>query len=404
VNGALRIALLTYRGNPRCGGQGVYVRHLSRELVELGHHVEVFSGPPYPELDPRVRLTKVPGLDLFAEPNPFRRPELRELRRLPDWVEYLGMRRGGFPEPLAFSLRAAWRLFRRHGEFDVVHDNQGLGYGLLASRIPTLATVHHPIAIDRDLSLAAGNAGVHRWYGFLGMQHRVARRLRAVVTVSDASRVAVAEHMGVTTEVVPLSADTRVFRPRDEIAKVPGRIVTTASADEPLKGLAHLLTALPKLGPVELVVVGKLKPEGETAKLIAGLTVNLETPVRFVSGIADEELAELIAGAEIACVPSLFEGFSLPAIEAMACGTPLVVTSGGALPEVVGDAAIVVPPGDPDALATALNRLLGDPGLRERLAAAGIARAATMSWRRTAEETVGHYRRLLGQEQGALVC
>ncbi|HEV7979036.1 glycosyltransferase family 4 protein [Amycolatopsis sp.] len=400
MNGALRIALLTYRGNPRCGGQGVYVRHLSRELVELGHHVEVFSGPPYPELDPGVRLTEVPGLDLFAEPNPFRRPDFRELRRLPDWVEYLVMRRGGFPEPLAFSLRAAWRLFRRRGEFDVVHDNQGLGYGLLASRIPTLATVHHPIAIDRDLSLAAGNAGVQRWYGFLGMQHRVARRLRAVVTVSDASRVAVAEHMGVTAEVVSLSADTRVFRSRNEIAKVPGRIVTTASADEPLKGLAHLLTALPKLGPVELVVVGKLKAGGETAKLIA----RLEAPVRFVSGIADEELAELIAGAEIACVPSLFEGFSLPAIEAMACGTPLVVTSGGALPEVVGDAAIVVPPGDPDALATALNRLLDDPGLRKRLAVAGIARAATMSWRRTAEETVGHYRRLLGQEQGAFVC
>jgi glycosyltransferase involved in cell wall biosynthesis len=400
VNGALRIALLTYRGNPRCGGQGVYIRHLSRELVELGHHVEVFSGPPYPELDPRVRLTKVPGLDLFAEPNPFRRPELKELRRLPDWVEYLGMRRGGFPEPLAFSLRAAWRLFRRRGEFDVVHDNQGLGYGLLTSRIPTVATVHHPIAIDRDLSLAAGNAGVLRWYGFLGMQHRVARRLRAVVTVSDASRVAIAEHMGVTAEVVPLSAYTRVFRPRKEIAKVPGRIVTTASADEPLKGLAHLLTALPKVGPAELVVVGKLKPDGETAKLIA----DMETPVRFVSEIADEELAELITSSEIACVPSLFEGFSLPAIEAMACGTPLVVTSGGALPEVVGDAAIVVPPGDPDALATAITRLLGDPGLREQLATAGIARAATMSWRRTAEETVGHYRRLLGQEQGALVC
>jgi glycosyltransferase involved in cell wall biosynthesis len=400
VSGALRIALLTYRGNPRCGGQGVYVRHLSRELVELGHHVEVFSGQPYPELDPRVRLTKVPGLDLFAEPNPFRRPALKELRRLPDWVEYLGMRRGGFPEPLAFSLRTAWRLFRRRGEFDVVHDNQGLGYGLLASRVPTLATIHHPIAVDRDLSRAAGNAGVSRWYGFLGMQHRVARRLRTVVTVSDASRTAITAHMGVTAEVVPLSADTRVFRPRPEIAKVPGRIVTTASADEPLKGLAHLLAAVPKLGPVELVVVGRLKPEGRTAKLIA----DLETPVRFVSGISDDELAELIASAEIACVPSLFEGFSLPAAEAMASGTPLVVTSGGALPEVVGDAAIVVPPGDPDALATALLRLLGDPGLRDELAAKGIARAATMSWRRTAEETVGHYRRLLGQEQGALVC
>ncbi|WP_370942536.1 glycosyltransferase family 4 protein [Amycolatopsis sp. cg5] len=376
---ALRIALLTYRGNPRCGGQGVYVRHLSRELVALGHHVEVVSGQPYPELDPGVTLTKLPGLDLFAEPNPFRRAELRELKALPDWLEYAAMRRGGFGEPLAFSLRAAWYLRRR--DFDVVHDNQGLGYGLLGTGLPVLATVHHPIAIDRELKLAAGQEGVERWYGFVGMQHKVARRLPKILTVSEASKKSIREHMGVDAEVVPLAADTRIFKPRPDIAKVPGRIVTTASADEPLKGLEHLLAALDSLPDAELVVVGKRKPAGPR--------------VRFVSGLGDTELAELIASAEVVCVPSLYEGFSLPAAEAMACGTALVTTTAGAIPEVVGDAAVLVPPADPGALAKELLRVLTDGELRARLGAAGLARTATMSWEATARETVRHYRDLM---------
>ncbi|SDY37235.1 Glycosyltransferase involved in cell wall bisynthesis [Amycolatopsis xylanica] len=375
---ALRIALLTYRGNPRCGGQGVYVRHLSRELVALGHHVEVIAGQPYPELDPGVTLTKLPSLDLFAEPNPFRRAKIRELKALPDWLEYAAMRRGGFGEPLAFSLRAAWYLRRR--DFDVVHDNQSLGYGLLGTGLPVLATVHHPIAIDRELKLAAGREGVERWYGFVGMQHRVARRLPKILTVSEASRDSIREHMGVVAEVVPLAADTRIFKPRPEIAKVPGRIVTTASADEPLKGLEHLLAALDSLPEAELVVVGKRKPAGPR--------------VRFVSGLSDTALAELIASAEVVCVPSLYEGFSLPAAEAMACGTALVTTSAGAIPEVVGDAAMIVPPADSDALAKELLRVLTDGDLRARLGAAGLARTATLSWEATARETVRHYREL----------
>lgn len=376
---ALRIALLTYRGNPRCGGQGVYVRHLSRELVALGHHVEVISGQPYPELDPGVELTKLPGLDLFAEPNSFRRAKISELKALPDWLEYAAMRRGGFGEPLAFSLRAAWYLRRR--DFDVVHDNQGLGYWLLGTGLPMLTTVHHLIAVDRDLKLAAGQEGVERWYGFAGMQHRVARKLPKILTVSEASRDSIREHMGVDAEVVPLAADKRVFQPRTEIAKVPGRIVTTARADEPLKGLEHLLAALDSLPDAELVVVGKRKPAGPR--------------VRFVSGFTDTELAELIASAEVVCVPSLYEGFSLPAAEAMACGTALVTTSAGAIPEVVGDAAVVVPPADPDALAKELLRVLTDGELRRRLDAAGLARTATMSWEATARETVRHYRDLM---------
>ncbi|RZQ65668.1 glycosyltransferase family 4 protein [Amycolatopsis suaedae] len=398
----LRIALLTYRGNPRSGGQGVYVRHLSRELTALGHRVEVISGPPYPDLDPGVPLTRLPGLDLFAEPNPFRTPALRELRTLPDWVEFAGMRRGGFPEPLAFSLRAAWQLRRRRGQFDIVHDNQGLGYGLLACGLPVVATVHHPIAVDRRLALAdaeSGHAGILRWYGFLTMQHRVARRLPLLLTVSEASRAALTAEMGVEparTRVVPLAPHG--FAPTG--TTVPGRIVTTASADEPLKGLRHLLAAMPAVRQAcpgaELIVVGKPKPDGPVARLAGD--------GRFVHGLTEAELAALVSSAEVACVPSLFEGFCLPAVEAMAAGTPVVATTGGALPEVVGEAGMLVPPGDPRALAGALVTVLTEAGLRRRLRAAGLARAAGFSWRRTAEDTVRHYRDLLAPRERVPVC
>ncbi|MFD0814195.1 glycosyltransferase family 4 protein [Amycolatopsis umgeniensis] len=398
---SLRIALLSYRGNPRSGGQGVYIRHLSRELAGLGHRVEVLAGPPYPEVDAGVRLTKLPGLDLFAEPNPFRTPRLSELRDLPAWVEFLGMRRGGFPEPLAFSLRAARHLAKRRREFDVVHDNQGLGYGTLHCGLPTIATIHHPIAVDRELKLATVTGPeadrVERWYGFVSMQHRVARRLPAL-TVSHASREAITREMRVPhhrIRVVPLAADTRVFHPRPEIARVPGRVVTTASADEPLKGLDMLLTAWAKIDG-ELVVVGKPKPDGPAERALMNL--GPDANVRFVSGLSDVNLAELLCSAEIVCVPSLFEGFSLPAAEAMACGTPVVATTAGALPEVVGDAGVLVPPGDPGALADAINSLLGDVRRRADLSERSLAAAATLSWRRTAEQTMDHYRRILGRE------
>ncbi|HYS34671.1 MAG TPA: glycosyltransferase family 4 protein [Pseudonocardiaceae bacterium] len=385
----LRIALLSYRGNPRSGGQGVYVRQLSRELRTLGHDVEVIAGPPYPVLDDGIRLTRLRGLDLFAEPNPFRTPALRELRGLPDWVEFAGMRLGGFPEPLAFSLRALAMLARRRREFDVVHDNQCLGYGLLgvpALGLPMLATVHHPVVIDRDLEVAHGAAERHtailRWYRFVAMQQRVAMRLHRIITPSMAAKQAITRHLrvpGDRVDVVPVGVDHTVFRPGG--ARVPGRIVCTASADVPIKGLDTLIAAGQRLRAgghrFELVVVGKPRVRDKT--------------VSFRTGLSDVELADLLRSAEIACVPSRYEGFSLPALEAMACGTPLVATTAGALPEVIGSAGLLVPPDDPDRLADALGRLLTEPDLRADLAAAGVRRAAGFTWRRCAEATIAGY-------------
>ena len=153
----LRIALLSYRSKPHCGGQGVYVRHLSRELDALGHRVEVFSGPPYPDLDPGPRLTEVPSLDLYRDDDPFRTPRRDEIRGWPDLLETAMMWAGAFPEPLTFSIRALRALRNRPGDFDVVHDNQGLGYGMLGVRrlgVPLVTSIHHPITVDKRLDLA----------------------------------------------------------------------------------------------------------------------------------------------------------------------------------------------------------------------------------------------------------
>ncbi|MFD1828334.1 glycosyltransferase family 4 protein [Streptomyces desertarenae] len=411
----LRIALLSYKGNPFCGGQGVYVRHLSRELARLGHRVEVIGAQPYPVLDEveGVTLTRLPSLDLYRQPDPFRTPDRGEYRDWIDVLEVATMWTGGFPEPLTFSLRARRHLAARRGQFDVVHDNQTLGYGLLGLErlgFPLVTTVHHPITVDRRLDLAAAEgwkrrASVRRWYGFTRMQKRVARRLPTVLTVSGSSRREITEDLGVRPErihVVPIGADTRLFSPDPSVPEVPGRIVTTSSADVPLKGLVHLVEALAKVRTehhdAHLVVVGKRPAEGPVADAVE--RYGLGGAVEFVKGISDRDLADLVRGAQVACVPSLYEGFSLPAAEAMATGTPLVATTGGAIPEVAGpdgETCLAVPPGDAGALAAALGRLLGDAELRARLGAAGRERVLRrFTWEQAARGTVEHYRAALG--------
>ncbi len=413
--GGLRIAYLLYRGNPRCGGQGVYSRYLTRELVALGHSVEVFSGQPWPVLDDDVGFTPLPSLDLYRDPDPFRVPHPREFHTRVDLLEFAIMCGAGFPEPLTFTLRARRALAGRRGDFDVVHDNQSLGSGLLGlieDGWPLLTTLHHPITVDRELALAhADNAyrrlTQRRWFGFLRMQMRVARQLPRIVTVSESSKRDIAAQMGVDLArmtVVPVGVDHTVFRPRPEIARVPGRIVVTSSSDVPMKGVVPLLEAVAKLRTerdVELVVIGRLKEGGRVARAVDRL--GLSSAVRCVSGISDDALVELYAQAQVAVVPSLYEGFSLPAVEAMACGVPLVATTGGALPEVVGSegtTAVLVPPDDPGALAGAIGRILVDDELAESLGRGGRQRVlGRFTWEATARGTAEQYDRLLEDSQ-----
>jgi glycosyltransferase involved in cell wall biosynthesis len=402
----LRIAYLTYRGKPHVGGQGVYTRHLTKALVDLGHEVEVFGGQPYPVLDDRVPLTKLPSLDVFNDHYPGRFPAYWEIKTREDVLELAQFSLGTFSEPLAFSYRALRELKPRRTEFDLVHDNQCLGYGILAVErwIPTVVTLHHPITKDRELEIRHATNwrkrwSVGRWYSFVKMQGRVASRMPRIVVVSENSIHDIHTDMGVGYErmrLVPVGVDPDLFRPLPAVARVPGRLITTASADVALKGLAYLLEAVAKLRTerdVTLTIIGRPKA-GKSMDLIDSL--GLRPHIEFVAGVPDERIVELYAEAELAVVPSLYEGFSLPAIEAMVTGTALVATDGGALPEVTGrdgDTVLQCRAGDVDALAAAIRRGLDDPELRARVGAAGRRRVLDRwTWRRCAELTVEQYR------------
>jgi len=423
--GGKRIAFLIYRGNPRCGGQGVYTRHLTRELVALGHSVEVFAGPPWPELDEGVGFTPVAGLDLYREPDPFRLPALREFKDAESWLEFGTMISAGFGEPLAFSKRVRKILNARRDDFDIIHDNQCLGTGigqLVEDGWPMLMTLHHPITVDRKLALdKATNAyqrfNTKRWFGFLRMQVRVAKQMPHVLTVSRSSKRDITAQMGVATErmtVVPVGVDQDVFKPYDDVTPIEGRLMVTTSSDVPMKGLVPLLEAVAKLRTerhIELTVIGNPRPGGAVDRSLDRL--GLRDAVTCVSGITDEELARRYGEAQIAVVPSLYEGFSLPAIEAMACGVPLVATTGGALPEVVGrdgETGVLVPPDDPSALALAIGSLLDDPERRARIGAAGRERVKErFTWQVTAKGTAACYDAILTgkplpDDDGATAC
>ena len=226
----------------------------------------------------------------------------------------------------------------------------------------------------------------------------MARRAGPLITVSESSRHDICRDFKVRPEsvhIVPLGVDTRRFRP-GSTPRVPGRIVAVTSADSPLKGLSVLLRALAKLATerdVHLWVVGT--PSEATRGLVAQLS--LADRVTFAPGLPDDEYARQLASAEIAVVPSLYEGFSLPAVEHMASGTPLVATRAGALPEVTGDGATLVPPGDAEELAAALRRLHDSPSQRAELAQRALQRVSErFAWTAVAAATAQLYRQAIG--------
>jgi glycosyltransferase involved in cell wall biosynthesis len=408
-NGPLRIAYLTYRGKPHVGGQGVYTRHLTKALVDLGHHVEVFGGQPYPILDSRIPLHKLPSLDIFNDQYPGRFPAYWEIKDWPSFVETAQFLKGTFGEPRAFSIRAYNELSKRVNDFDLVHDNQCLGYGILKieKQIPTIVTLHHPITKDRKLEMEHTKTwfkrrAISRWYSFVNMQGKVASKMPRVVVVSENSIADIHTDMKVSLDrmkLVPVGVDPDLFTPLPHIARKPGHLITTASADVALKGLSYLLEALAKIRTerdVHLTIIGRPR-EGANADLIRKL--GLTDCITHVSGVSDERIVELYAESELAVVPSLYEGFSLPAIEAMSTGICLVATTGGALPEVTGadnDTVLSCPAGDAEALAASIRRGLENAELRNRVGAAGRTRVVERwSWKHCAQLTVDQYREVL---------
>lgn len=401
----LKVCLLTYRGNPTCGGQGIYIKRISRALKDLGHQVHVVSGPPYPDLDEDVPLHQLEGLDLYNPEALFRIPTFKELRSSINLLEWAGVSTGGFPEPHTFGLRAYRFLKERVGEFDIIHDNQCLAYGLLkvqALGFPLVATIHHPIMVDREAELESvrwwwKKLKIRRWYSFVDMQTRVSRNLSHVITVSERSKQDVAKAFSLPIQrlhVVPNGIETGMFRPLPDVKREENRIITTTSSDVPIKGLRYLLEAVASIArerDIRVTVIGKPRKDKGVEKLMSDL--DLDRFVEFTGRIEDEEFAHYYARATLAVVPSLYEGFGFPAGEAMACKTPVVSTTGGALPEVVGDAGVLVPPGDSKALAGAIVSLLDDPERRRRLGEEGYRRVhEQFTWRRAAECMVEVYR------------
>ncbi len=411
----MKICLLSYRGKPNCGGQGVYIYFLSRELQSMGHEVHVISGPPYPIVEEGITLHKLESLMLydrlerFPKDFPWKNPTPLNL------YEYACVCLGLFPEPLTFSIRAVMKLYQLHKEhqFDIIHDNQGLGHGMLLLKpllkIPVVATIHHPVTVDKDMDMAATTSlrwkwRLIRWYSFIGMQKKVARRMDRVITVSHNSEDDIVEAFKIDRKkmrVVHNGTDTDLFKPSKSIKRRPNSVLTVNSGDSPIKGADYLLQAMKMLrngaSSPQLTIVGRNVPDGRNAKMVKKL--GIEDMVTFTGRIDDDELVDLYSSSEVAVVPSLYEGFGFPAAEAMACGTPVIASRAGALPEVVGEnneAGISVPPADAESLAKAIKKLMADEELRKEMGEAGVRRVEEhFNWRRAAEDTVKVYEELL---------
>ncbi|WP_421790973.1 glycosyltransferase family 4 protein [Hyphobacterium sp.] len=388
-----RVLLTGYRSHPHVGGQGVYLRELAIGLRDLGHKVTIASGPPYPDVPEGVELVTFPSLNLFEEDNAFLALRWKHLFSRADRAEWWAHNTGAFGELLAFSYRLqAWLMDHGH-RFDVIHDNQTLmpPFSEIARDIPVVATIHHPVAIDREFAVEGAQKRIdkwltRRWYGFTDHQAGTLRELDYLLAVSKASIDSHADHYGMAADkaVVAFNGiDHGVFCADPDVSRTPGLIAATASADVPIKGLDVLMTAFVELArqdeSLHLEMIGQLR-DGRARQILS--EAGLLDRVTCKSGVAREEIADLYRRASLVVCPARFEGFGFPAAEAMACGAPVVASNGGALPEVVGDAGLVVPAGDAEAMKTAIRVVLRDPDRAKAMSASGAARAKdAFCWR-----------------------
>ena len=410
----LRILLPSYRSDPHTGGQGIYMRLISKALVDLGHHVDVISGPPYPELDPRIGLIKLPSLDMYARENPIACLNGEIMGNKTDLFEWWSHNWGGFPEPYTFGVRMAGYMRDKIDQYDIMHDNQTLCYGMLDVRdmgLPVVGTIHHPITKDRRIDIAHAKWPwikflKWRWYSFLNMQMKVARALDPLIVVSDSTKRDVHKDFKIPMQRmvrIHHGIDHELFTPQPHITRRKNRLMATASADVPLKGLIYLIRAYHMLladhPDLELVVVGRLR-EGQTMDELNRL--GIRDRVKFISGLSGEYIRDLYAEATIAVSPSVYEGFGFPAGEALSCGVPLVATDGGSLPEVVGDAGIVVPHSNPPALARAIDGLLRDEDRRTDMSVKARQHILdNFKWERCARDVVQLYRQTIAAQKVA---
>jgi glycosyltransferase involved in cell wall biosynthesis len=415
----MRICLLTYRGNPYSGGQGIYIYYLSREFRRMGHEVEVIAGAPLPEVSEGVTLHELRSSSIYHPGSSFRK-NLPKVRSPVDLYELCASRLGIFAEPWAFSLRAYGKLKElcKQRRFDIIHDNQGLGYGLLLMRrlnMPVIATVHHPLPIDRQADLEQGKGLRERWrvrkfYSFIRMQAFVARHLDRIITVSQSSATDTRLFFKVPADklrVVYNGIDTEIYDKNEEASQNRNGLIMVGNTDDRKKGVLYLLQALQLLreDAIKLTIVDDAERHSSYVEDVGPLPsyglklvrkLDLDGLVHFTGRLTQDELVKYYSAAKIAVVPSLYEGFGLPAAEAMACGTPVIATTGGALPEVIGNAGILVPPGRADALAVAIKQLLNDEETQRRMSEAGRKRVEEkFNWEQAAIRTLEVYQEVL---------
>jgi glycosyltransferase involved in cell wall biosynthesis len=404
----MRVCLLSYRAYKYSGGQGVYVKYLSQSLRDLGHEVDVVAGPPYPDLADGIKLIKIPSLDLY------RYPEIRRyfinpllLNTWPNFVEWIGECGGFFTEPTTFGMRVH-DMFRQNGhsrKYDIVHDNQCITEGILKIRqmgMPMVTTIHHPITIDRELALKASSSfirtlGIRRWYAVCDTQIKVAAQLSHFITDSQNSLNEIMQSFGLTSDkfkIIYCGVDHEIFRQAPGSVRSDNKILVINSGDTPLKGLKYLMEAVAELRKsrnIGLTIVGQPMKNGYSQGLIRSL--GLEDCATYTGKIDTPELVEHYSTATMLVVPSIYEGFGLPAAEAMSCGTPVISTTAGALPEVVGEAGILIPPGDTGAIVGAITSLLDDENKRRQLGKMGAERVRRLfNWESTARQTADYYR------------
>lgn len=389
----LKIAFLSYRSKPFSGGQGIYVKYLSKALRDLGHEITVFSGPPYPDLDSSVELVKVPSLGLYEKESKFFDVDLKSLVNPLNFFEWLSVNTGGFPEPYTFGKRIKHILKRSIDRYDIIHDNQSLAYELIyfQKKIPLVTTIHHPISKDLNYQLQSTDEILlkllmRRWHSFLTMQKFVSKRLKKIIVPSKSSIEDIRDEFKVSKKKmvrIMNGIDLKIFFPDPKIPKVPKKIVTVASADVPLKGLDYLLKALKevkKIYPeVSLSIIGERKKGGHTERLIRKM--NLEKHINFFSNLSQAEIRKVYCEAELAVIPSLYEGFGFAAVEAMACGIPLISTSGGALPEVIKDTGIIIEPKSSKDIYNSILRFFSSPDLAKQYSEKALKRVnSKFSW------------------------
>ena len=382
----MRIGLLSYRSHPYSGGQGIYIKHLSKALSDRGHQVSVLSGPPYPELHESVKLIKIPSLGLFETQNRMSLFSASLFFRPLDFYEWFTVMTGGFPEPYTFGKRVLKYLQQHKSDFEVILDNQSLSGSLLKIQeiIPLAVTIHHPITKDHKLEMQNASNWKEklssiRWHNFLPMQKRVAPKLKKIICVSKPSKEDVIEEFNVDPnkiEVILNGIDINSFTTSSFDKREENKIITTASADIPLKGLKYLIKSLPKIldsfPKTTLTVIGKSPNNSEVSKLIEDL--NLSDVITFRSGISEKEIVDLYHSSELAVIPSLYEGFGFGAGEAMACGVPLISTHSGGLEEVVGDAALKIMPSSAEEIEKAVIKLFNNPEDMRKLSIKGRQR------------------------------